>query len=186
MSKLCTSCNILRDDFYKNKNSLDGLMHTCKDCSKAKRQEYYYNNREKSIAISLEYKKNNKEAISEYNRSYRASNKEYFKTKRKQWKQENPERYLEHKRKASALRRARKLGADYEPVSYDEVFNRDNWICQICSTPIDKNLSYPDRYSVSLDHIKALSNGGTHTYDNVQASHWICNVQKSNIENEYA
>ena len=50
-----------------------------------------------------------------------------------------------------------------------ELFKRDNGICGICENPVD----FPQ---VSIDHIKPVSEGGQHSWDNVQLTHYICNV----------
>lgn len=44
-------------------------------------------------------------------------------------------------------------------------------MCGICQ-------EYVDYEDFSLDHIIALARGGTHTYENVQTSHLICNIRK--------
>jgi 5-methylcytosine-specific restriction endonuclease McrA len=59
-----------------------------------------------------------------------------------------------------------------------EVFERDQWLCHICDEPIDPEADYSlDR--ASLDHVIPIAAGGTHTMDNVRASHLRCNIQKS-------
>lgn len=58
------------------------------------------------------------------------------------------------------------------------VFERDEWICNICTQLIDRNLRGDSWWRATLDHIIPLSRGGTHTYDNVAAAHWKCNMEK--------
>lgn len=82
-------------------------------------------------------------------------------------------------------RRARIRGVKSERVRPLEIFKRDMWLCGICGGKIDKTLKYPHLMSVSLDHIKALANGGTHTKDNVQAAHFLCNSRKSDMDERY-
>ena len=65
-----------------------------------------------------------------------------------------------------------------EDIDHLIVFERDDWICGICQTPIDKALRGDNWMRATLDHITPLSKGGTHTYDNVGPAHWICNMQK--------
>lgn len=60
------------------------------------------------------------------------------------------------------------------------VFERDEWTCGICHTPIDPSLRHPDIMAATLDHIHPISLGGSHTWDNVQAAHAKCNFDKSN------
>lgn len=83
---------------------------------------------------------------------------------------------------ADQARRARKLGADAEVFSSTEVFERDAWVCGICSQPVDQALRYPDPMSASLDHVVPLSKGGAHTRDNTRCSHLSCNVRRGNRE----
>ena len=76
-------------------------------------------------------------------------------------------------------RRAAKYGVDYEWIDSRKVYDRDGWICGLCHEPVDPELTYPDPMSASLDHIIPMSRGGPHLDSNVQCSHWICNVRKS-------
>ena len=69
------------------------------------------------------------------------------------------------------------------------LFKRDKGICKICGGLCDyKDLenrggviivgdSYP-----SIDHIKPISKGGSHTWDNVQLAHKLCNSVKADKE----
>ena len=84
---------------------------------------------------------------------------------------------LRYQRK-SDLRRARKLGVEYEVINRRTVFDRDGWICGICYEPVDPSLRWPHAESVSLDHVIPLSRGGSHTYGNVQCAHARCNTRK--------
>jgi len=80
---------------------------------------------------------------------------------------------------AHIKRRIRLASQFIEHVDSLVMAERDNWICHICSGQIDQTLKYPNRYSLSVDHVIPLSKGGTHGYDNCKSSHWICNVLKS-------
>lgn len=69
-------------------------------------------------------------------------------------------------------------GTDAETIVNSEIFDRDGWICGICQEPVDPKLKFPDRWSASLDHIRPLSKGGSHTQANVRCSHLTCNIVK--------
>jgi 5-methylcytosine-specific restriction endonuclease McrA len=88
--------------------------------------------------------------------------------------------WTDSRKAASQARRALKVGATAEKFAAREVFNRDGWICGICTEPVNPSLLYPHRLSVSLDHIVPLSLGGTHTRDNTRCSHLTCNVTRGN------
>lgn len=77
-------------------------------------------------------------------------------------------------------RRAQKLGTQVEDIRPIDIYERDVWLCGLCSTPVDPDAKHPDPLSPSLDHILPLSLGGTHTYENVQLAHLTCNVSKGN------
>jgi 5-methylcytosine-specific restriction endonuclease McrA len=79
---------------------------------------------------------------------------------------------------SSYARRCRQYGGRYEFIDKLAVFARDNWVCQLCGKPVDRDAQWPDPYSVSLDHRVPLSKGGDHLYENVQCSHLRCNQSK--------
>jgi hypothetical protein len=70
MKKRCPSCGEEKTasllEFTKNAGSPDGLSCYCKGCSRKKRMEYYYKNRELSIQKVLEYQRRNKKRYNEY------------------------------------------------------------------------------------------------------------------------
>ncbi len=82
-------------------------------------------------------------------------------------------------------KRARRLGVEYEPgITLKKLIERDGNVCKICGKPCDAN---DRRYGSSgplypsIDHIKPMSKGGTHTWDNVQLAHIMCNSIKRDI-----
>lgn len=75
-------------------------------------------------------------------------------------------------------RRAAITARGSEIFSAEEIFERDGWLCQICGDEIDRDLMFPDRRSVSLDHIRPIARGGEHVRSNVQCAHLGCNSSK--------
>jgi 5-methylcytosine-specific restriction endonuclease McrA len=69
---------------------------------------------------------------------------------------------------------------DAKRISALEIYERDNWTCQICGEPIDPDLSAPHSMSKTTDHIVPLSRGGKHVVGNIQAAHLYCNISKGN------
>ena len=78
---------------------------------------------------------------------------------------------------ASAEVRAREA-AIIERFDPRDIFIRDEWMCQICGSEVDRTLLYPDPLCASLDHVLALSNGGDHTPANTVLAHLGCNLIK--------
>jgi len=88
-----------------------------------------------------------------------------------------PKRRAIWERRQALIRGATAPG---ELINRMDVFERDGWVCGLCDTPVDPSLNYPDRMSVSLDHIVPVSLGGMHSMANVQCAHLFCNLSKNN------
>lgn len=82
------------------------------------------------------------------------------------------------KRSKRRRRRARKAGAGYKTLSFHTVAARDQFTCQLCGHAVDMDLQHPHRMAPTLDHIVPLRFGGSHTEDNAQLAHMICNSSK--------
>lgn len=91
------------------------------------------------------------------------------------------------KNKTKEVKRTRLLkGTTCDPtITLDKLWMRDGGICKLCGGPCDMEdyetrgdaFIAGDRYP-SIDHVKPLAAGGTHTWDNVQLAHRICNSVK--------
>src|SRR6476620_3401724 len=72
-------------------------------------------------------------------------------------------------------------------ITHEKLIERDKNICYLCGKPCDsKHFIHDEKGSFialdnypSIDHIIALTNGGTHTWDNVKLAHMNCNNIKS-------
>lgn len=74
--------------------------------------------------------------------------------------------------------RARNYGVKYQSITPRDIYERDGWICGICSLPVDPQLKFPNLMSASLDHIIPMVKGGGHEPGNVQCAHFMCNSLK--------
>lgn len=85
-----------------------------------------------------------------------------------------------HRPHRQAWRAARRAlpGAVIEKFDPWDVFERDGWVCGICGDPVEPALRWPDRMSVSLDHVVPLEMGGDHTPGNTRCSHLGCNAAR--------
>ena len=65
-------------------------------------------------------------------------------------------------------------------VEYDriDIFERDQWTCQICGEHVDGNVRFPDPMAATIDHIEPVSQGGADAPSNVQLAHSKCNSRK--------
>lgn len=65
-------------------------------------------------------------------------------------------------------------------ITLKKVYERDRGICQLCGKHINFSCDKcADEYP-TIDHIKPLSKGGNHTWENVQLACRLCNITKGN------
>ena len=71
------------------------------------------------------------------------------------------------------------------PVLRLSVYERDGWQCGLCDLPIDRALSWPHKWSASLDHIVPQSHMliPDHSASNLRAVHLQCNSMRGNGSN---
>lgn len=55
------------------------------------------------------------------------------------------------------------------------IYERDSWVCQICSLPVDVGSGFNDNFAPSLDHIIPRSLGGSDDPVNLRTAHRVCN-----------
>lgn len=96
-------------------------------------------------------------------------------------------------RKSGAQLREKRVEAFKRNGAYDNsitlkrLYERDGGVCAICGekTDFEDYTTSADGYFIagstypSVDHIKPCAKGGTHTWDNVQLAHFLCNSIKS-------
>ena len=68
------------------------------------------------------------------------------------------------------------------PLTRNEIYERDKWICQLCFEPVDPELNYLDNWAASLDHIipQSVMLVPDHSPENLQLAHRVCNSMKGN------
>jgi 5-methylcytosine-specific restriction endonuclease McrA len=86
-------------------------------------------------------------------------------------------------RRKKSRKRADKFGNPYEKYTLDEVLEKYGIVCYICGSEIDMNASRRVglgdwENGLHIDHVLALSRGGSDTLDNVRPSHARCNLNK--------
>lgn len=146
------------------------------ELERARKAAYYAAHREAVKAKQARYNAAHVEERRESQRAYYAANRDKFREYQTKYRATKPEA----RRSSERRRRAAKRGGPTERFTLPEIFERDGWVCGICSEPIDRTLKFPDPMSVHLDHIVPISRGGSHTRDNVQATHGVCNMRKGN------
>lgn len=72
----------------------------------------------------------------------------------------------------------RAIYAKGDDINHLELFEKYNWICNICGDKIDSRLRFPHSMAATVEHVTPLCKGGTHTWDNVRPAHARCNFLK--------
>lgn len=72
-------------------------------------------------------------------------------------------------------------------ITLERLYEKDNGICWLCGTKCDwDDYEYRDNWFIagnfypSIEHVKPLSKGGEHSWENVRLAHRICNSIKGN------
>ncbi|MFD6949871.1 MULTISPECIES: HNH endonuclease [unclassified Nocardiopsis] len=87
----------------------------------------------------------------------------------------------EKRRRQAWIRRERtRANGPVERFTTREIGDRDGWVCGLCHDPVDPSYKVRDPRSPSVDHIRAVSLGGTQTRDNVRITHLGCNHERNN------
>lgn len=61
-----------------------------------------------------------------------------------------------------------------------EIWQRDRWVCQICTKKVDQSLRWPNPLAPTADHIIPRSQGGLDLRVNVRLAHFGCNSSRNN------
>lgn len=84
-------------------------------------------------------------------------------------------------RARNRLKSVRRRGIRATPrVTHEQIGIKDNFVCYLCSEPIDMSLPRTSKLGATIDHVIPITKGGTDDLDNLRLTHWTCNVRKSN------
>ena len=123
------------------------------------------------------YGRKNKQRRHNYHKDYYNKNKEQMIARIEAYNATEAGRQAQ--RKSDITKRALKC-RNHEPYAETYIYERDNWMCQLCGRKINIRLKWPNPLSKSIDHIVPLSKGGADAPVNVQAVHLRCNMSKHN------
>ena len=177
--KICSKCKELKtlSNFGKDKRARDGLRSQCKECEKIYNRRFEENHREERRVLRRELGKR-----------YRETHKDIEKARLQNWKKNNPDKYSAYHTRTKLKNRCRVLDFDKD-ITLETLYNRSDGICALCGEKCDyEDYVFRDKVFIagnrypSIDHIKSLSKGGSHTWDNVQLAHKLCNSIKSDKE----
>ena len=170
-NEYCSEC---LDVLYIIKNH--DFISICKHCNKEYGLDVKISNHGKVFQLnkycSVECNDDNKK------QNYIAYRKEYKKTE----VFKNTQR--ERKRNDTYRKRVIKSGNEYQYIKRHTLFQRFNYICQGCNVKCvyPNDVNYNQDNCATIDHIKPVSKGGSHTYDNTQLLCRKCNWMKRDNE----
>jgi hypothetical protein len=163
--KICKDCNTLHEatpeNFFRNKDSRDGLLNKCKKCSlkAADPEAYKRRDKEKKNEIQKRYRRKHKNKINQKHKEYKTLNKEKLKKKNVIYSQ---------RRRAS------------ERFTYSD-FSYEQWMD--CKDSFNNECAYcGEKKELTQDHFIPLSKGGEYTINNIVPSCRSCNCSKSDSD----
>lgn len=118
-----------------------------------------------------------REAANEYNQKRSAEAEEKYRLAVSEGMADYKKIRRKHKQ------RAIKFGCEYDPtVNLKSLIARDGLTCKICGGLCNQSDHGWSKYygptSPTIDHILPMAKGGSHTWDNVQIAHAVCNIKK--------
>lgn len=187
--KVCTGCNEMkpatREHFPPDPTGVNGLSSKCKKC----RRDYEIGISDKLAQYRREYQRENRETLREKQRAYHAKpdkrdrrieRDEINRPKKRaqtnasarRRRQENPEAWRIRKRHEMHRRKALKLNAPgfHTPQDIDLQYEKQQGKCAYCQYAVGKDYH--------VDHVVALSRGGSNGPENLVIACPFCNMSK--------
>lgn len=208
-TKVCSKCHLELSltAFHKQRKTVDGLRPDCKECRKAESTSYYQKNKarivqavnnransnrdritsylrqwyqlnkESVIQKQRDYHRSNKSACNQRSRDYRIRHLDALRAKRKLYEQANPDIIRFHKSQHEA--RKRNAQGICTSEQWREKCRYHGWQCIYCHAQITPE-------SVTIEHRKPLSRGGSNWPANLAPCCRQCNQSKNcKTEPEY-
>lgn len=201
-AKRCARCNRMlpHGAFMPNPRMRSGLHSWCRECAADRTRQWREENWDRINEHRLELARNNgirpqlsERTCSECGERFvgrpnavtcgATCRKRRSRRLQRERDMKDPERARErranswHRRREAA---GRTLSGKRSAVRLEELARRDGYRCHICGRKVNMSLQVPDLLAPTRDHIVPLSQGGTHTPENVSLAHFGCNVSRGN------
>lgn len=98
------------------------------------------------------------------------------------WSPGTPARYCSKRCSSGAAKAAHGRRFAPSPVVRREIYERDDWVCQLCFEPVDGDLPWADQWAATLDHIIPRSKQAIpdDSPANLRLAHRWCNAVRGN------
>lgn len=169
-TRVCTGCSERKpiEDYYKHPTEHGGRQRRCKECTKRAVMDRYAQDIDASRAT--------------YRARYRANIDHVREQDRQRYERDKPKRLALAKEHAYKRRSRIASGQRDRGITDTALRERDGDKCCYCNKTmcfkiIEGHKFNPDR--ATIEHVKPLSQGGTHTWDNTTLCCWECNVRRA-------
>jgi 5-methylcytosine-specific restriction endonuclease McrA len=197
---VCSKCGEQKQssEFYSHPRKPGSVRTICKSCMATAEREY------KSTPEFRDRKRNwpstkNRVRVTprrstlspkrvaelrEYDRNLRASNPGPYRERTRQWVANNRERALASSNESGHIARAREHNVPFERgITREGLRRRDGDRCFYCGVlmffgRLPRGEAQASEWYATIDHVVAISNGGSHTWENVVLACAECNRGK--------
>jgi len=172
----------MREWKAKNKDKVAASHEKRRDAHNEHQREYYQTyyeeNREEILERGREYYRKTIKGQRQRAKKYHEVNRDRINSYAKEYKKSNPDQV----RKDNHVRRARKLGAESEPWTHEEIAAQGTGFCPYCGKEI--GLLYNSKV-MHIDHIIPLTKeGATDLKENLEPVCCECNLLKGSKTKE--
>lgn len=182
--KTCTKCGqlLLPGDFHKDSNRVDGLSLWCKKCAIENTKAHYYATHECQLEYRRQYAaknrdvarlnarrnyRKNKQRHNAQSSAWQRNNPDKVNERNRRWRQANPGKSLVHRH--NYLARKANAAGTHTLEQFRALVEYYGGKCLCCG----------EVRPFTVDHVVALSNGGTNDISNIQPLCGPCNYSKA-------
>lgn len=170
-TRTCSECGVRQPlgNFYTDKRASKGRRANCKSCRKAHELRRYAADPERIKAVVQAYRDNNPDVL----RARDTARYERDRVKRIALASEHA-----HRRRVTV-----RLVQKDRGITVAALVKKHGSRCHYCGIAMTFEPAVGHAYiptKATIEHLLPLSRGGSHTWDNVRACCWQCNVRKNN------
>ncbi len=181
VTKTCTQCHEEKviTEFNRHSGVKCGYRPKCRKClaSNANKERlaetnkiWVENNRERYLATKKAWYEKNKEALSAKSKSNYVHTKARYNASSKAWREANPMAVVNYCRNRRALKKNAEGTHTVEDIK--NILTLQKSKCAVCKKKVSEGYH--------VDHVIALSNGGSNDKHNLQILCQSCNISKHN------